>query len=585
MRQAFDLHVNTGGIHGVKWNDLDRDGLVDAGEPTLEGWTIYIDANQNGQLDAGELNTVTDANGDYAINNLPSGSYPLAEVQQPGWVVASSRTVVVGSGLDGLKTGIDFGNFRVVNAGADRVVNEGTLVALNALISDPNTANGGNLTRLWHVTASNGQSIADGTGTSFNFTPSDEGTYTVTMTVTDADDGNKQYVDTVEVLAKNVAPLVNLGADRVVNEGTPLAFINFVTDAVGDSRTYAWELVDGLGQAVQVSSAPTYVANTADEDTYAVRVTVTDDDGASASDEVHVTVHNVAPTANISPLLSGDYDRNGSASLDDYTFWKQHFGETTGIGLQADGNGNGKVDAADFTVWRNNLGGSMPQTLNEGAHVSLGSSFSDPGTQDSHSFLWHVVSTNGQQIADGTGATFDLTLIDNGVYTVTFTVTDDDGGMTSDVFVVSAGNVGPLNVNAGPNRAANEGDTVGLAVSFTDIGTADTHFAAWTVQRGGVTVATGTGANFSFVPADEGLHTVTVVVADSDGAASVDTLDVNVSNVSPIANAGGPYNISEGQSLSLVHKRRISEIRTCFSIRGISTATIPLATQSAKRPR
>jgi hypothetical protein len=87
---------------------------------------------------------------------------------------------VVGSGLDGLKTGIDFGNFRVVSAGADRVVNEGTPVTLDALISDPNPADGGNLTRLWHVTASNGPTIADGTGTSFNFTPSDEGTYTVT---------------------------------------------------------------------------------------------------------------------------------------------------------------------------------------------------------------------------------------------------------------------------------------------------------------------------------------------------------------------------------------------------------------------
>ncbi|WP_264322338.1 SdrD B-like domain-containing protein [Zarconia navalis] len=76
---------NPAEITGVKWNDLNKNGILDAGEPTLSGWTIYLDANNNGELDTGELSTVTDADGEYTFDNLSPGSYIVAEVQQPGW--------------------------------------------------------------------------------------------------------------------------------------------------------------------------------------------------------------------------------------------------------------------------------------------------------------------------------------------------------------------------------------------------------------------------------------------------------------------------------------------------------------------
>ena len=41
----------TGTIAGTKYHDLDGDGFRDAGEPGLAGWTIYIDANENGVFD------------------------------------------------------------------------------------------------------------------------------------------------------------------------------------------------------------------------------------------------------------------------------------------------------------------------------------------------------------------------------------------------------------------------------------------------------------------------------------------------------------------------------------------------------
>jgi hypothetical protein len=60
-------------------------------------------------------------------------------------------------------------------------------------------------------------------------------------------------------------------------------------------------------------------------------------------------------SVNIRTLPAGDCDHDCDVDFADYDFWKSHFGDTSGIGLQADDNGNGIVDAADFTVWRDNL--------------------------------------------------------------------------------------------------------------------------------------------------------------------------------------------------------------------------------------
>ncbi|AFY47683.1 CARDB domain-containing protein,putative collagen-binding protein,Calx-beta domain-containing protein,subtilase family protease [Nostoc sp. PCC 7524] len=72
-------------IQGQKFHDLDGDGVKDPTEPGLSGWTIYLDANRNGQLDTSEISTVTDANGNYIFTDLKPGTYNVAEVMQPGW--------------------------------------------------------------------------------------------------------------------------------------------------------------------------------------------------------------------------------------------------------------------------------------------------------------------------------------------------------------------------------------------------------------------------------------------------------------------------------------------------------------------
>ena len=83
--QHFASRQLRGEISGTKWHDLDLDGVQDAGEPGLPGWVVFLDANQNLQLDAGELSTTTDAEGNYQLTDLPEGLYSVVEVLTGGW--------------------------------------------------------------------------------------------------------------------------------------------------------------------------------------------------------------------------------------------------------------------------------------------------------------------------------------------------------------------------------------------------------------------------------------------------------------------------------------------------------------------
>jgi len=65
-------------IVGCKYLDIDADGFRDGNEPGIKNVRIYIDANGNGQRDAGELNTLTDKNGGWFFNVAP-GTYKIRE--------------------------------------------------------------------------------------------------------------------------------------------------------------------------------------------------------------------------------------------------------------------------------------------------------------------------------------------------------------------------------------------------------------------------------------------------------------------------------------------------------------------------
>jgi subtilisin family serine protease/Tol biopolymer transport system component len=74
-----------GTILGRHFDDLLPNGVPDDGEPGLQGWTVYLDVNQNGQRDPSEPFAVTDSDGEYEFTNLASNAgYTVAIESQSG---------------------------------------------------------------------------------------------------------------------------------------------------------------------------------------------------------------------------------------------------------------------------------------------------------------------------------------------------------------------------------------------------------------------------------------------------------------------------------------------------------------------
>ncbi len=93
-----------GSLSGQKFNDLNGNGVWDADEPALAGWTIHL---SNGQT------ATTDASSYYYFLNLLPGSYTVSEVQQSGWVqtVPAGGFYSVVLGQSQATNGLNFGNY------------------------------------------------------------------------------------------------------------------------------------------------------------------------------------------------------------------------------------------------------------------------------------------------------------------------------------------------------------------------------------------------------------------------------------------------------------------------------------------
>ena len=72
-------------IRGTVWNDANGDRIQNTNETGLENWTVYLDKNNNGQLDDGETTRQTANNGSYEFTGLRPGTYNVAQVVQDGW--------------------------------------------------------------------------------------------------------------------------------------------------------------------------------------------------------------------------------------------------------------------------------------------------------------------------------------------------------------------------------------------------------------------------------------------------------------------------------------------------------------------
>jgi len=82
---ALEPRILLATISGTSYADFNANGIHDAGEPALAGWIVFIDANQNLKLDAGEVSTVTNASGVYSFSSVAVGNQLIVEIPKAGW--------------------------------------------------------------------------------------------------------------------------------------------------------------------------------------------------------------------------------------------------------------------------------------------------------------------------------------------------------------------------------------------------------------------------------------------------------------------------------------------------------------------
>ncbi len=529
--------------------------VVDDTATTTQGQSTIIDILANDTDDDGAIATdsiqiaTEPTNGTVTVNDDGTVSYTPSD----RFVGTDSFTYTVQDN-DTQSSEAATVNITVENAAPEITevqipdnITEGDEVTLKAIATD---AGNDELTYTWE--------FGDGSqaeGQSVNRTYANNGTYAGSVTVTDTFGGSN--TQTFKVVVENAAPVVDAGEDRTVDEGSSVAFTGSFTDAgINDTHTVTWDFGDGSNQLSinneQLSIEHTYT----DDGEYIATYTVTDNDGAVSSDELTVTVNNVAPTIT---NLTGDSsvkegDRaNFSASATDpgsdelsYT-WDFGDGETatgTDVTHAFAQNGNYTVtatvtdDDGAFTnstleVVVNNVAPVIESLtgdteVNEGDVANFSAIAIDSGN-DELTYSWDF----GDDSEAVTGRDVNHTFFDNGDYIVTLTVTDSDGASTSQTLDVAVSNIAPTITEASGDRIINEGDTASFTASATDPGN-DTLTYTWNLADG--TELTGSNVSHTFI--EDGEYDVNLIVTDDDGATATQTLTITVNNLAPVVNAG-----------------------------------------------
>ncbi len=181
------------------------------------------------------------------------------------------------------------------------------------------------------------------------------------------------------IFTPNRPPVSEAGGPYTVNEGSPVTVdASSSSDPDRDALTYAWDLDnDGTYETSGVAATITPPDGNA---TITVGLQVSDGNGGISTDTATVTVINVDPT--VGPI---------TAPID---------------------------------------------PLSVGTEVAASATFTDPGTVDTHTALWNWgdgTTTQGTVTDKSVAGSHIYTTA--GIYTVTLTVTDDDGGAGSATYM------------------------------------------------------------------------------------------------------------------------------------------------------
>jgi PKD repeat protein len=500
--------------------------IADANGPYIgyEGSPVTFDASSSSDPDGDALQYRWDFDNDGVWDTSWSSS-PYADYT---WGDDYSGTVVVevndGSSSSTDSTTVTIYNVApTVNAGPDQTVYEGETLNFNGGFSDPG----------WLDTHDIEWDFGDGNTVSGTLIPmhvyGDDGIYTVTLTVSD-DDGDVD-TDTLEISVYNLGPTGGIIGISSANEGSPLEFTISAEDPGSDDIILTMEWGDGtpttavthynnaMGPDPNPSPWGTYpfsVTDTlthvyGDDADYTAILTIVDDDGGTFTYTTTVSVENIAPT--IAPI--------GSIIGD----------EASPITITASASDLGSDDLT--FIWDLELGPIITNIhFNDGVGPDP---YPSPGGTYPFSSSDTVTHTYG----------------DNGAFSLSLTVTDDDGGTTTIMTNITVNNIAPT-VNLNGTNIVDENSLAAFVCQGTDPGSDDLTFT-WEFEYGPTIthvfynmgtssdpypspdinpITVGDSATHTY--GDNGIFTLLLTVEDDDGGVTVVTTNITVKNIAPL---------------------------------------------------
>ncbi len=321
-------------------------------------------------------------------------------------------------------SGTSTGKAPLANAGSDKSV---TLPTSTLTLSGSGTDSDGTIASYaWTKVSGPAATLTNANSSTLSLSVLVAGTYVFRLTVTDNSGLTGSDDVTVTVITSGKPPVVSAGADKSVS--LPLASLSLAgtaSDPDGTIANYAWTKQSGPGVTIANASTATVLLSALVGGTYVFRLTVTDNSGLTAYDEVTVVVSSVV---NIPPVVSAGPDVTLSMPY-------------------PSGNLNGVASDPDGTIstyaWTQRSG--LASTMNNSNKLSLNVSKMTAGT-----YVYRLTVT------DNKGAT----AYDEATVTVTASGSSSTSSSTSSTSVTGKQSAGSVlyRVNAGGSYAISDSE-------------------------------------------------------------------------------------------------------------------------------
>jgi len=440
--------------------------------------------------------------------------------------------------------------------------------------------------------------ITDPNAVSTNVTNLVEGIYVFQLKITDSNGNTALATVSITVKPAPLPPVANAGPNTTITLPVNTAVLDGTASAApsGSISSYQWTKISGpsSGSIVNASAATTNVNGLA-EGVYQFELKVTDNNGASSTSIVTITVKPalLPPVANAGgnititlPQNSITLDGSASSAPSGYIVsyvWKKLSGPADGIIA----NTTSAITAVnslakgtynfELTVKDNNEKTAkavviitvnpevLPPVSNAGADqtitlpantITLDGSTSNAPSGTIVSYLWSKVSgPSSGTIVNSSTATTAVNGLVEGVYEFQLQVTDDKSVTASDIVIIT---VKPAPLPPVANAGANQTITLPQNTITLD-GTASTAPSGNIVSYQWIKVSgpadgvieNNTNSITSVNNLSEGVYVFELKVTDNNASTSTSSVTITVkpAPLPPVANAGADQTISLPQNL------------------------------------